>query len=317
MIDNIQFRRCIGSFTQKIRPKKYLYLGGHCCKNYWPEQNSGQFVFKMTSAVIKIVLVIVLIADKSSAVVPPDQDHVGLYDSSQVQPEHWQGGSYCAGGGQRDTEHVSLIQRGKQGTPNFLSRYINGNIGQKGIRNLHLNIRSLKFKVAEVRNLIKEHAPHILGLSECELKRETISEAELKVPGYTILFPKSWQVYGYARVVIYVKKSFKYEQVSELEDDQVQSVWIRGSFMNSKKIYFCHGYREHHSTRPQGEQQAYLGVLLTSGKLQLNIISLQSPMKFTLTKLTRSIYNSVTNSTDISCLSHIFCNAESKCSSLE
>ena len=49
----------------------------------------------------------------------------------------------------------------------------------------------------------------------------------------------------------------------ELDDDQVQSVWIRGGFMNSKKILFCHGYRKHHSTRPQGEQQAYLGVLFS------------------------------------------------------
>ena len=156
-------------------------------------------------------------------------------------------------------------------------------------------------------------------------------------------------------MVIYVKKSFKYEQVSELEDDQVQSVWIRGSFMNSKKIYFCHGYREHHSTRPQGEQQAYLGVLLSQWEaavehnfptepnevhvcLDMNIdtymgrwlqpdyrlISLSRLVQNAcnignfsqlVTEPTRTMYNSVTNSTDISCLDHIYCNAEFKCSS--
>ena len=47
--------------------------------------------------------------------------------------------------------------------------------------------------------------------------------------------------------MVYVKKTLIYEQVHELEDDLVQSIWLRGAFKNSKKIYFCHAYREHSS----------------------------------------------------------------------
>ena len=350
MIDIIQYRKSIGSFRQKIRSKKGKY-----CKNKWAKQDYGLLLtFKITCVVMKVWMIFVLVAGLGSDVTVLDQDNVRLQAGPQVQLEHWQGGCHSVGGERHGTEQVCFLRQGKLKTSNFLARYINGNIGPKGIKNLHLNIRSLKFKVSEVRNLIKEHAPHILGLSECELKRETISETALKIPGYDILFPKSWYSYGYARVVIYVKKSFKYEQVSELEDDRVQSVWLRGSFMNSKKIYFCHGYREHHSGRPQGEQQAYLGVFLSQWEaaaeqnfptepnevhvcLDMNIDTYRGRwlqpdyrLKFLsrlvqnacnignfsqlVTEPTRSMYNSVTNSTDISCLDHIYCNAEYKCS---
>ena len=112
---------------------------------------------------------------------------------------------------------------------NFLARYQNGNIQKKkGILNMHINVRSLRNKVFEVKNAIKQHNPHIIGISEAELTKDRMVEKRLKIPGYDILYPKSWAEHGYARVVMYVKKTFKYQQVHELEDDQVQSVCIQG-----------------------------------------------------------------------------------------
>ena len=115
---------------------------------------------------------------------------------------------------------------------------------------MHLNIRSLRNKVPEIKNIVKEHSPHIFGISECELKKvqNEYDETKLKIPGYDILFPKSWSLHGYARVVLYVKSTLQYEQIQELEDDVVQSIWIKGFFKNSKQIFFCHAYREHTST---------------------------------------------------------------------
>ena len=75
---------------------------------------------------------------------------------------------------------------------------------------MHLNIRSLANKVSEIKILVKEHTPHIFGISECELKKINgkFDEEILKVPGYNLLFPKSWASHGFARVVVYVKKTF-------------------------------------------------------------------------------------------------------------
>ena len=70
----------------------------------------------------------------------------------------------------------------------------------------------------------------------------------MKIPGYDLLFPKSWSSNGYARVVVYVRSSLHYQQVHELEEDVVQSVWLRGGFKNSKQVYYCHGYRVHSSS---------------------------------------------------------------------
>ena len=119
---------------------------------------------------------------------------------------------------------------------NFLARYQYGNIIQrrKGILNMHLNIRSLRYKMHEVKQVVKQNNPNILGISECEIKKETVDEKSLKVPGYDILFPNSWEEHGHARVVVYVKKTFKYQQVPELQDDQVQSVWIKRGQRNCK-----------------------------------------------------------------------------------
>ena len=112
---------------------------------------------------------------------------------------------------------------------NFNARYVHGNIQkQKGIINMHLNIRSLRHKMFEVKCLVKEHNPHIFGISETELVRDTIDEKVLKIPGYNILFPSSWSRYGFACVLVYVRKTFKYSQVQDLQDDKVQSIWVKG-----------------------------------------------------------------------------------------
>ena len=147
---------------------------------------------------------------------------------------------------------VQFCMQSKKQTNNFKAKYKHGNkqTVKRGIKSMHLNIRSLRNKLFEIKNVIKEHGPHILGLSEAQLKNNggQYDENELKIPGYSILFPKSWASHGFARVLVYVKNTVEYEQVRELEDDLVQSVWLKASFKGQKKIFFCHCYREHTST---------------------------------------------------------------------
>ena len=55
---------------------------------------------------------------------------------------------------------------------NFWARYTYGNkVNPRGIKNFHLNIRSLSNKIAEVKYVIKQESPQLLGLSECELHK--------------------------------------------------------------------------------------------------------------------------------------------------
>ena len=133
---------------------------------------------------------------------------------------------------------------------NFYARLTYGNKVGKGLKNIHLNVRSLGNKMSEIKNMVNQYKPHIFGISECELKWDLnlFQESKLKIPGYDLLFPKSWEVFNYARVVMYVKSTLHYKQVHELEDEMVQSVWIKGGFKNMKQILFCHAYREHTNT---------------------------------------------------------------------
>ena len=239
---------------------------------------------------------------------------------------------------------------------NFLARYQYGNIIQrrKGILNMHLNIRSLRYKMHEVKQVVKQNNPNILGISECEIKKETVDEKSLKVPGYDILFPKSWEEHGHARVVVYVKKTFKYQQVPELQDDKVQSVWIKGGQRNCKEIFFCHVYREHLTGQGSAAQCRYMNTLLGQWEAateyggrgepnethicgDMNIDTYQGRWlenNYHLVNLSRLVkqvcdvnnfhqlvngitrlqYNSVTNTTDISCIDHIYTNAKYRCS---
>ena len=66
---------------------------------------------------------------------------------------------------------------------------------------MHFNIRSLKYKVGEIKNIVNEERPTIFGLLECEIKNENANLDLLKVPGYDILFPRSWTAHGFARVI--------------------------------------------------------------------------------------------------------------------
>ena len=70
----------------------------------------------------------------------------------------------------------------------------------------------------------------------------------MKIPGYDLILPKSWDSYGKARVVIYIKKSLYYDHLPDLEHPDVQTIWLRAGFKNCKKIYFSHQYREHTNT---------------------------------------------------------------------
>ena len=40
----------------------------------------------------------------------------------------------------------------------------------------------------------------------------------------------------------------EYEHLPELENPEIQSIWVKAGFKNCKKVYFTHQYREHTNT---------------------------------------------------------------------
>ena len=94
-----------------------------------------------------------------------------------------------------DFQQKSAVQQGelfrvngKRCSTNFQARYLYGNIG-RGIKNIHINIRSLYNKISEVKSFTLKENPHILGVSEAELFKGQHSVETLKIPGYDLLSP--------------------------------------------------------------------------------------------------------------------------------
>ena len=263
MIDISSYRCRIGRFCQVFKCKKSAFINKYD-RHY--RDKSGYQTLQCLQIIFKLILIIVLLAGGEGSqfnLLGQSAGHVhGLGAGLDAEHDDGHGAGHYAGllHGQTGTfVNVHDIEVGKQiykkciqkVTVNFEARYIHGNIqNQKGIKNFHLNIRSLKNKVSEVKNVVKEHHPHILGLSECELKKvdNKFDEGSLKVPGYDLIFPSSWSLHGYARVVVYIKKTLDYHQVQDLQNEDVQSIWVRAGFKNSKKLFFCHVYREHMSS---------------------------------------------------------------------
>ena len=358
MIDLNQYRSRIGSFHLSNRCSKnvrFYKYANYCTAS----SKTGRAAFLTLCTVVRLSLLAALILSNNvataSAIVSPTCDSPLSLTRSWSSPPAvsrttWSG----------PPEFLNLPQcKGKKLSSNFCARYLFGNI-QKGIRNLHLNIRSLSNKVSELKKIVKEHSPHILGLSETELNRNSknFDETKLKIQGYQLLFPKSWFLNNTARVVVYVKKSLQVEQLHDLEDPIVQSVWLRAGFKNGKKLYYCHGYREHTSSlgNTLSAQRSNLNVFLQQWEMatehnspaDTNEVHVAADMNldaldgrwlepgYSLLSLSRMVqnicnsynfsqlvkeatrvqFNSTQNSTNISCIDHIYTNAKFRCSNV-
>ena len=142
-----------------------------------------------------------------------------------------------------------------------------------------------------------------------------------------------------------------------MEDDVVQSIWLKGSQRNSKDIYFCHGYREHLSGAGTAAQRNYLATFLEQweaatqygGRAEPNEVHISGDMNIDVYQerwlrpdyhlvalsrlikaacdlnnfhqlvkdITRLQFNSVSNSTSMSTIDHVYTNAKFRCSDVE
>jgi hypothetical protein len=210
MIDINTYRSRIGLFSPKLCKNKFLTKSQYYrsfCEN---KDQSGKITFSVLKCLFKVVLILGLlhppaidsaahqIAGSPGSVLGlawycvPTIAHSGSLGGYGL---YWSAGWSVVGSGVRGGSRVGYVRIREENYEinteiidyNFQARSKNGNIQKKkGILNMHLNIRSLKNKVYEVKNLLKEHRSHMLGLSECDLTRDNIDEKCLKIPGYNI-----------------------------------------------------------------------------------------------------------------------------------
>ena len=187
MIEINLYRCRIGTFSQKIRDKKSAFINRF---DRADQARKGENALAFLQSFLKLLLILCLLSSRSYHQIKPPGLNSHCY--------HGQADGHSQVGVLAQWSQPRLVD-GRDLKINFWARYTNGNRqNQKGIKSLHLNIRSLVNKVCEVKHLVQEHSPHIFGLSECELKKidGKFDERRLKVPGYDLIFPqitgKTW-----------------------------------------------------------------------------------------------------------------------------
>ena len=240
----MQHRHRIGLFNNSVKPMR-IWKNSLCEENEFQNLKIRKLLKCKISILVKVVLLVATtisvykLANECEVFqtnVTPSMNKSEIFRNLNLK---------IPLGGRNLTRQVWVQMLG-----NFYARYLHGNGKlQKGVRVFHLNIRSLQNKASEVKKIVKELNPHLLGLSECELKKNSpsLNIEALKVPGYNLHLPKSWEAHGYARVVLYSKKTFDCPRIPELEDDHLQTIWVKFGFKNSRAGYYCQGYREHTS----------------------------------------------------------------------
>ena len=130
---------------------------------------------------------------------------------------------------------------------NFSLRYLNGNRKSGGIKISHWNKGPgfLQNKMPEVKNILNGLHPHILGLSEANLKRNH-DQNLIQLDDYvlhtcpTINNPE----FNTSRVVVYTHNSLVVKLRPDLMCDSYSSIWMEVGLPRHKKFLVGQTYRE-------------------------------------------------------------------------
>ena len=113
-------------------------------------------------------------------------------------------------------------------------------------------------KLDDVKVAAGRLKPHIIGISEVNLKRSEVEidnpttqfsteqvHKVLFIPDYKIILPDSWTEHGVARIIVYVKDDLKVKVIhGSDEEKQLQEILIEIGYGRSKPHFFSFFYRE-------------------------------------------------------------------------
>ena len=133
-----------------------------------------------------------------------------------------------------------------------------------------------KKKIEDIRVFASRHKPHLMGISEVDLRRnenniddskyndfstEQAQEA-LKIEGYRLIFPSSWIQHGKARIIVYALDEIKTKIINDDPvNSHLQHVMLEVGFGKAKTHFVNFYYREwksivtgNNSTAAQNEE---------------------------------------------------------------
>ena len=134
-----------------------------------------------------------------------------------------------------------------KGDTNFYAKCTNGNRRQHGIKIAHFNKGPayLHNKIHEVENIIHDHQPHLLGLSEANLLAgHDLDDVHIQdYDMYTCPTLENPSIKA-SRIVVYKHSSLTGKLRPDLMNDGFSSIWLEIGFPRQKKILVCQFYRD-------------------------------------------------------------------------
>ena len=113
-------------------------------------------------------------------------------------------------------------------------------IGTKGLTFIHVNVRSLVSKAAEIRRLVYDTKAAVLAVSESWLD-DTIGDNEIGVDGYSVL-RRDRNRHG-GGVLVYVKDGLAFNRRPDLEVEGCETLWVELFLPKTKGILVNCCYR--------------------------------------------------------------------------
>ena len=145
---------------------------------------------------------------------------------------------------------------------NQLCHSLNGNRRNIGYNYLAWNCDKgflAQKKIDDVKIAAEKHHAHVIGVSEVNFKRDEYNSDEnsntklsteqltkkLYIPEYKLILPDSWERYGVARVIVYVKDDLKVK-IKHLDNDSahLQSIMLELGYGKCKPHIYNFYYRE-------------------------------------------------------------------------
>lgn len=119
---------------------------------------------------------------------------------------------------------------------------------EKGLIFAHLNTRSMRKKMDDIKLLIKNECIDVFTISESWLDAN-VSDAEINIPGYTLFRRDRHLGYDYGNdngsggTVCYVKDHINATHRTDLNDDAIEALWVELKPSHIKPILVCTFYR--------------------------------------------------------------------------
>ena len=130
---------------------------------------------------------------------------------------------------------------------NQLARAVTGNRSNRGIKLAHWNAGSahLPNKMDDLVDVVSDLHPHVLGVSEANLKREHSLES-VQIPEYDLVLSKTLDndQLRMSRIVCYKHQSMVGKVREDLMDENFSSIWLELGLPRKRKFLVCQLYRE-------------------------------------------------------------------------